>query len=78
LYGKANNLVRLLREKYDEALGKYDVLVMPTIPYLPTPHAPQDASVMQKIEKGLGQTMNTCSFDVTGHPALSMWVSILS
>ncbi|KAK7440066.1 hypothetical protein VKT23_017315 [Stygiomarasmius scandens] len=77
LYGKANNLVRLLREKYDEALGKFDVLVMPTIPYLPTPHAPQDASVMQKIEKGLGQTMNTCSFDVTGHPALSMPIGML-
>ncbi|KAF5352900.1 hypothetical protein D9758_007868 [Tetrapyrgos nigripes] len=77
LYGKATNLIRRLREQYDEALSKYDVLVMPTVPYLPTPHAPLNATVVQKIEKGLGQTANTCSFDVTGHPALTMPIGML-
>ncbi|KAJ3852362.1 amidase [Lentinula lateritia] len=76
LYGKATNLIRLLREKYDEALDHFDVLVMPTTPYLATSHAVPDATVLAKISKGLGQTMNTCSFDVTGHPALSMRVPI--
>ncbi|KAJ3980340.1 hypothetical protein F5890DRAFT_1477805 [Lentinula detonsa] len=53
-------------------LGAGPVLVMPTTPYLATSHAAPDATVLAKISKGLGQTMNTCSFDVTGHPALFM------
>ncbi|GAW01742.1 amidase [Lentinula edodes] len=77
LYGKATNLIRLLREKYDEALNHFDVLVMPTTPYLATSHAVPDATVLAKVSKGLGQTMNTCSFDVTGHPALSMPIGML-
>ncbi|KAJ3781227.1 putative amidase [Lentinula aff. detonsa] len=77
LYGKVTNLIRLLRENYDEALDRFDVLVMPTTPYLATSNATPDATVLAKISKGLGQTMNTCSFDVTGHPALSMPVGIL-
>ncbi|KAJ3991363.1 amidase signature domain-containing protein [Lentinula boryana] len=72
LYGKATNLIRLLRENYDEALDRFDVLVRPTTPYLATSHATPDATVLAKISKRFGQTMNTCSFDVTDHPALSM------
>ena len=32
LYGKAQNLGRVLRKAYDEAFEKYDVLILPTIP----------------------------------------------
>jgi amidase len=31
-YGKCQNLRRELRQAYDEAFRKYDVLIMPTIP----------------------------------------------
>ena len=31
-YGKAQNLARVLCKAYDEALLKYDVLILPTIP----------------------------------------------
>ena len=31
-YGKAQNLSRVLCKAYDEALEKYDVLILPTIP----------------------------------------------
>ena len=31
-YGKAQNLGRVLCKAYDEALEKYDVLILPTIP----------------------------------------------
>ena len=31
-YGKAQNLGRVLGRTYDEALQKYDVLILPTLP----------------------------------------------
>ena len=72
LYGKATNHIHLLRAKYNEALSDVDILVLPTIPYLPNKFAPEEADVLEKISKSLGQTLNTCPFNVTGHPALSM------
>jgi amidase len=36
-YAKAQNLSRKLRAAYDEALGKYDLLLMPTLPMKATP-----------------------------------------
>ncbi|KIK70024.1 hypothetical protein GYMLUDRAFT_91000 [Collybiopsis luxurians FD-317 M1] len=78
LYGKAVNQVRHLRNKYNEALLQYDLLVMPTTPYLPNTHAPPEAGVLEKISKSLGQTLNTCPFNLTGHPSLSMPIGMLS
>ena len=40
-YGKAQNLGRVLCKAYDEALEKYDVLILPTIPKKP-PVFPQE------------------------------------
>ena len=36
-YAKSQNLNRKLRAAYDEALGKYDLLLMPTLPMKATP-----------------------------------------
>ncbi|KAJ3756006.1 amidase signature domain-containing protein [Lentinula raphanica] len=72
------NQIRRLRAAYDEALSEYHVLVMPTIPYLPTTHAPPEASVLEKISRSLGQIYNTSPFNTTGHPALSMHVPFSS
>ena len=33
-YGKCQNLTILLTRAYDEALSKYDVLIMPTLPFI--------------------------------------------
>ena len=42
-HSKAQNLRVLLRRAYDEALEKFDVLAMPTIPFTATPIPPADA-----------------------------------
>jgi amidase len=71
-YAKAQNLVRKLRADYDAVLGKYDVLLMPTTPMKAPPLPPRDASrklAMQRATENMG---NTFSFDLTGHPALSI------
>ncbi|KAJ7392126.1 hypothetical protein OS493_013498 [Desmophyllum pertusum] len=71
-YGKAQNLGRVLCKAYDEALQKYDVLILPTIPKK-APVLPQGNPTMKEyLAKTSGLNSNTSPFDVTGHPALSI------
>ncbi|XP_032241333.2 amidase isoform X2 [Nematostella vectensis] len=71
-YSKAQNLAMKLGRDYDDALTKADVLVMPTNPMkarlLPT----KETSVKDLLGKYGGHNINTCPFDLTGHPALSI------
>ena len=71
-YGKAQNLARKLRAAYDGALGRYDLLLMPTLPLratkLPAPGGPR----MEIIARAFEMLPNTAAFDVTGHPAMSL------
>ena len=71
-YAKAQNLVRRLRAAYDEALSRYDLLLMPTLPMtaskLPAPDAPVDEIVARAFEI----LPNTAPFDCTHHPAMSV------
>jgi amidase len=70
-YATAQNLGRTLRSAYDEALKSADVLLMPTTPMramrLPSPNDPA-----AYFGSALGNINNTCPFDVTGHPAISV------
>lgn len=71
-YAKAQNLQLRARVAYDEALAKYDILVMPTIPNKAPTLPPKDASIEVVLERAFGTHPNTAIFDATGHPALSM------
>jgi amidase len=71
-HSKAQNLRVLLRRAYDEALEKFDVLAMPTIPFTATPIPPADAPLGLAIDTALNMQANTCSFDVSGHPAFTV------
>ncbi|KAF5502898.1 Amidase [Colletotrichum fructicola] len=78
LLGKATNLSRKLRDDYDAALKKYDVLVAPNLPYIANSHTPYDASPLEKIGKQVGLTANTAPFDQSGHPVLAMPIGMLT
>ena len=67
-YAKAQNLARTLRASYDEAFTNVDALVMPTTPTKAPPIPPPGTAT----ETDVGGGNNTASFDVTGHPALSV------
>jgi amidase len=71
-YAKAQNLARALTAAYDTALSDCDLLVMPTLPLkatsLPTPNASREEYVGRALE----MIPNTCPFDITGHPAISV------
>ena len=71
-YAKARNLVPTARAAYDAALGRYDVLVMPTLPYVATELPEPGIDRASYLTKALGMVVNAAPLDVTGHPALSV------
>src|SRR5215469_870636 len=71
-HSKAQNLRVLLRRAYDDVLQKFDALVLPTIPCTSTPIPPPEAPLNTVIDTALNMQANTCSFDVSGHPAFTV------
>ena len=71
-YAKAQNLARMLRSAYDDALSRYDMLLMPTLPMKATPLPPADAPLSLWCQRGFEMLTNTQPFDVTGHPAITV------
>ncbi|KAF2973236.1 hypothetical protein GQX73_g381 [Xylaria multiplex] len=71
LYGKTVNIGRQIRDAYDKALKKFDVLVMPTTPYVAPRHGSRE-SPRSCFEPSIGLTTNTAVFNITGHPAMSL------
>jgi amidase len=71
-YAKAQNLARVLRDAYDEALRSVDLLVMPTTPMKATLIPASNASREEYVARALEMIPNTCPFDVTGHPAVNV------
>lgn len=68
---------------YDKALEECDVLLTPVNPTVGPPHPagtlktednPNGFSehIMDLFEPAIGNTLNTCPFNYTGHPAMSM------
>jgi amidase len=71
-YAKAQNAARRLRAAYDEALQRCDLLLMPTLPMKATPIPAPDAPLAEVCQRAFEMLANTCAFDVTGHPALTL------
>ena len=73
-YGKAKNMKHRLRASYDEVLNDYDLLLMPTTSGKPMANVSSlaDASLEQVMEQTLNAIFNTCQFDATGHPGMSI------
>ncbi|KXG48584.1 Amidase [Penicillium griseofulvum] len=72
LYPKAVNIMRKLKDLYDNVLSSVDVIIMPTT-LLPANRLPvAEAMPMVQMEAAKGMTENTCQFNATGHPALAI------
>lgn len=70
-YAVARRLARRLAHGYDRALDRFDVLALPTNPMRPPPLPAADDPLEVRIERSTEPILNTCPFNVTGHPALS-------
>ncbi|KAJ4288683.1 hypothetical protein N0V90_011920 [Kalmusia sp. IMI 367209] len=78
LLAKATNLSHQLRDAYDAAFVKYDILLTPTLPYIATSHAAPDATPLEQIAKQIGLTSNTAPFNQSGHPVLALPIGMLA
>ena len=72
VYAKAVNLIRQLRAAYDHALTSVDLLLMPTTPMKSQPLPPPDAPAGVQLGAAYMNFGNTCPFDVSHHPAMSV------
>ncbi|MDT3678836.1 MAG: amidase [Burkholderiaceae bacterium] len=71
-YAKTQNLRRRLRREYDEALARFDLLLMPTLPFPTLPIPPEGASLAEVLSHSWTMLANTSPFNLTGHPAISV------
>ena len=71
-YAKAQNIRRRLRAAYDAALAAHDILLLPTTPMKATPIPKPGATPQETTRRSWEATRNTCPFNVTGHPAISV------
>ena len=71
-YAKGQNLRRRLRAAYDAVLADHDLLLLPTT-RMTTSRIPEaDAPYMEVMKRSWENISNTCPFNVTGHPAISV------
>ena len=71
-FAKSQNLNRQLTAAYDDALGRYDLLLMPTLPMVAPPIPGPDAPLALYIQRAFEMIANTAPFDITGHPSMSI------
>jgi amidase len=71
-YGKCQNIARTVTAAYDAAFNDHDLLLMPTLPIKATKLPGADADIGEVIDRALEMLPNTCPFDITGHPAMSI------
>ena len=76
-YAKAQNISRLLRTVYNDALSRRDLLLMPTSPTKAGLIPELDAPRQHRMQVAAGSLANTSAFNVTGHPAMSVPCGII-
>jgi amidase len=71
-YAKGQNLKWALRQAYDDVLAKYDLLAMPTIPFVATKIPEAGCPREEYVARALDMIGNTCPFDASGHPGINV------
>ena len=75
-YAKAQNLARKLTADYNKILKGADAIVIPTMPMKATLLPSSDADMGLYVQKAFEMIGNTCQFDATGHPAITIPVGM--
>ncbi|KAF2027786.1 amidase signature enzyme [Setomelanomma holmii] len=74
LYAKTMNLAQQLRDAYEKLFKEYDLIIMPTTPFVAPPNVDWERGdpPIEALKPSMGITINTAIFNVTGHPAMSL------
>ncbi len=70
-YGKAQNIMRQVNERYLAALKQFDLLLMPTVPMKPQEIPPPDCSISLYVQRAFEMIANTAPFN-GGLPAMNV------
>lgn len=70
-YGKGQNLMRKVNERYGEALRNHDLLLMPTLPMKAQKIPPVDCSISLYVQRAFENVGNTAPFN-GGLPAMNI------
>ncbi len=70
-YGKGQNIMRRVKERYGAALKQFDLLLMPTLPMKAQEIPPPDCSISVYVQKAFEMVGNTAPFN-NGLPAMSV------
>ncbi|KAI5917457.1 amidase signature domain-containing protein [Camillea tinctor] len=79
LHGRCMNILKSISDAYDAALKEVDVLVMPTLPF-PPPRLAENGYAegpLKFTKRATGLIANTCPFNNSGHPAISLPVGFV-
>lgn len=75
-YGKGQNIMRLVNDRYLAALKQYDLLLMPTVPMKPQEIPPADCSISLYVQRAFEMVANTAPFN-GGLPAMNIPCGLL-
>lgn len=70
-YAKARSVAMAAERDYNDALDDYDALVLPTTVVRAFEKAP-DLSRVESLRREVATIANTCMFNLTGHPAITV------
>lgn len=76
-YPKAVNLMRKLKDMYDDAFKEVDLLIMPTTLTPSNRYPLPNATPLQQANASAGKVDNTAAFNGSGHPALAMPIAFV-
>ncbi|MGH7905093.1 MAG: amidase family protein, partial [Candidatus Binataceae bacterium] len=71
-YAHARNLTRSLSAAYENAFQTHDLLLMPTTVTKAARIPPADAPMDEYLARAYDGVVNTCPFNLTGHPAINV------
>lgn len=71
-YGRAQNMIPIVKEAFETAFKEVDILALPTVPFTARKLPPLNADLEEQIDSGVGAGHNDGPFNILGCPAISI------
>ncbi|OIK71346.1 amidase family protein [Oenococcus oeni] len=71
-YGRAQNMIPLVKKAFEAAFKEVDILALPTVPFTARKLPPLKADIKEQIDSGVGAGHNDDPFNIIGCPAISI------